>query len=353
MGTQVIIRQYEPGDLPGAEALFEDVLGQPPTSFAAYLRWGYERNPAHADSQAAHWVAEAGNAIIGFISGMPVRVKVGNRYMHLLWAQNFMVHGAYRGKSVGRRLFQQLEAAAPVFIATGLNPISRGLFVRKGARDVDADSHGVFCDSKRLCLKAMWENIRQGRVTLSARHAFSVVRMAVLEKHLRSPGPHRARVESEPDIDASFDAFWHECSCAFPIIAVRDAEYLRWRYTESPFSDNYRIFAVRDSGAIRGYAIVTKNCKIEDFIVYPFDKKVFYTLWDAVLTYARERQRLYVDCIFPAHPHMARLFRSVGFVKTHVRSCFVVKASADADLGEFVYNPEHWYLSFGDSDLQY
>jgi GNAT superfamily N-acetyltransferase len=84
-------------------------------------------------------------------------------------------------------------------------------------------------------------------------------------------GRHRASYQSTEisEFDQDFDELWCEIPKHGRIMALRNRDYLSWRYREHPTVD-YRIFTIRQAQRLRGYIVFHVDAEvavIDDFLV--------------------------------------------------------------------------------------
>jgi L-amino acid N-acyltransferase YncA len=62
------------------------------------------------------------------------------------------------------------------------------------------------------------------------------------------------KIEKNPPVDDAFDDFWNRVRDKYPIMYVRDAAFLNWRYLQNP-RRSYTMFVAKDKGEVVGYVI--------------------------------------------------------------------------------------------------
>jgi hypothetical protein len=162
--------------------------------------------------------------------------------------------------------------------------------------------------------------------------------------------------------DERFDTFWHRIKDDYPIMAVRNASYLNWRYVNAPHM-NYRIGCLRKMGSdeIIGF-IVLGEVKPDELIrgqifeiVTPRSEKpqIARCLLRFAINHFQEKEADVIDCWMFPHCHVYSELRKNGFVsrKKKIWNIYSDNAiSKESNLPrDFLSNSTNWYISIGDS----
>lgn len=73
----------------------------------------------------------------------------------------------------------------------------------------------------------------------------------------RRNGMEKIEIEEMGSLDDQFDHFWQEALSLYPIIGVRNRNYLTWRYLQHP-TRTYTIYRAKKSGEMKGYIVLRK-----------------------------------------------------------------------------------------------
>ena len=139
------------------------------------------------------------------------------------------------------------------------------------------------------------------------------------------------RAEAAPELDLQGDA-----ASAWPNHVIRDTEYLRWRYLESP-----RGYEAVESGS--GYAVVWPAKRHKGRTIAVVADHVGDTNFSARRA-RRARSRLFFA--LPA-PEQRRAYLTAGFLPTPQTLNFMGKALA----GRLDTDPRAWRVTLGDTDF--
>ena len=117
--------------------------------------------------------------------------------------------------------------------------------------------------------------------------------------------------------DDRVDTFWHEASAPFQAFAVRDRDYLNWRYCD-PRAGAFEVSIAEEDGRILGYIVSSLSYGdgyIADLLVLPDGLDVAAALIANSFQYFRNAGASEVECWCPPdHPYRP-LLRDMGFTK--------------------------------------
>ena len=149
-------------------------------------------------------------------------------------------------------------------------------------------------------------------------------------------------------MEAEFDELFKEVSTAHAVCGDRSKEYLQWRYVSNPLF-HFRTMVARRGGRLCGYAVFT--VLEEDSVVFELfghpDPDLVAALMHAVVNFSRERLSAAVNVPLLESSRWIPALGRVGFARRETFP-FVVHASPDHPLREYITKPESWLHSFGD-----
>jgi GNAT superfamily N-acetyltransferase len=304
---------YEPGQRDAVRGLMKDVWGEcaPPEDFD----WWYERNPT--GPRLLSVVLDDGR--VAGASGMSFfELRLGGVERKVAFALDAATHPDYRGRGLWSVLELHNEAES----------------TRAGAAAVLGFTNPVA--GPILVGKLGWLDLAQLRIwarPLSLRASESGFREA--------PGELLERFDDEAE------EVYRRASARWGIHLVRTADYLNWRFADSPRP--YRILAARRGGRLEGWAVVTHK---------RFQGRSVGVVADLVAASGRAARSLLrraaravtgqavVALVSPAE--RAR-YLACGFLPTHKSIRFIGKP-----LGPGVDLPADraaWHLALGDADI--
>ncbi len=364
MNEDVILRDYEPRDVPQITSLMQEIYDpEIMANSRRHWHWQYHENPRNPDGRVAIRVVERGDEIVAMICGIRQNFSLGGTVVPGLWVVDFMARQAGTNQKerhrYGQRLALELKATQP--LVAGVNrPALNRYWKRVLGGQID------------ICACPMM--IRPLRAGALARQRIGNPLLATLAGTLGRvalPMMYRAR---HPDVpvglafepvtrfDASFDAFWARASTGFSHLTVRDAAYLNWRYLDIPDRE-YSAFVARQDGEIRGWVVLReiradglRKGRIVDLLAPRDDEVMWHYLLAEAVDRCREAGCDLVHALGSTVEPLMRAFAACGFRANpeHSRLAqYIAYTSVDGiDLDEF-YDGDNWYVTLGDSDTDF
>jgi hypothetical protein len=154
--------------------------------------------------------------------------------------------------------------------------------------------------------------------------------------------------------DERADALWEDASSGYQVISRRDATWLRWRFDQPPVREEYRRYYLSDGERVIGYLVLRPTnwndqpvLAIIDYLAAP---RRLAALFGCAVMEARRRGVTVLHCQ-TRNRRARRTLHTLGFVSRTSNTRFVVLVP-DGDPGrETVLNPDNWFLTVADSDL--
>ena len=362
------IRLMRDEELEAVEKLYAKVFNQRALDYWRRRReWQFERNPATLLRPSRMWVAARGEEVLGFLAAFPARLKVHDTEINALCPCDLMVSPDARGAGLGERLIRAyIEEADGLAIALAYSPTSGRLFTRLGYRRVFAEPTilrplrgGRLMRSRVKGEKASAGPSHKVLRLLSPILALGAAGAVALVNAFREPriSGHLC-VDVDPPFGADFDLLWRDASREIPVLFVRDAQTLQWRFREDPIT-RHSIFAAREtSGELAGYSVVCESkqhnlCvgKIMDLFCPPSRaREVVGVLSASILRHFRTAG---VDLVTTKglHPTIRGHLRRLMYLKPPGQEAPAQFLMRTGDpLAEAVYDAGQWHLSHSDGD---
>jgi hypothetical protein len=163
------------------------------------------------------------------------------------------------------------------------------------------------------------------------------------------------RLESMPEADGRLDDLWRAASAAYPLVGVRDAAFIRWRFLDRP-DGRLQLFGLtrRKTRALEAYAVVERAGEVghvRDLFGHPAALQPMLALLCARLALARARS---ISVRLLGAPALAAALEALGFrerpdqrtIIADVGGALRGAAIATAEL----FDPASWYLTDADED---
>jgi hypothetical protein len=327
------IRALRPGDEASLLGTFNLVFGARDPTFEPRTigewRWAFEQNPA---GQRVFVALHAGEVVAQY-AALPQHVWIDGARHVFAQIVDSMVHPAHRSRNQRPSLF--IETA-------------RAFFAEYGGADKDWVHYG-------------WPIARvQG---LGEQHlAYDTLRTQLVLVHdlhdaaVRTPGSDAVEVLDLQRFDPSAKWLWDRCADGLRASAIRDADYLNWRFANHP-RRRYTMHGAFDAAKIlRGLCIarradfVQRNlwC-IAEWLVPMEEQLVGEALLAHTLARAREADAHAVALILPEWSAWHRWFQERGFL-AHPTPYRTVARPFHRRF-DLHWLRSNWWYQWGDSDL--
>ena len=337
---------YQPEDLPEAAAMAREYYGESWVSDPQYLNWQYADNPGGpAFIQLAR--DEESGRLAGQYVALPTQVSAYGRTLTGALTVNILTRQAYIGQGVFTGLAQAIYRDFPeqgVDFCYGLpNPNSHSKFVQKLEFN---DLGRIPLLLRPLDLKAL---VRRKIGSLLSPLALPLHLYFQIKKqtpanglpaesgsdrssagdHSSAEGNSSAENHSYEVFPLSlaelswFDAFWLKIQNKYPIIAVRDAAFIRWRYFTNPYR-KYQLYGVRPKGGsgsdFTGY--IAGRCTevdgiasgmVVDFLVEPGHAAAGHALLRRLLQDFAGKGMELAGCLMLSHTEESRILKANRF----------------------------------------
>ena len=351
------LSRYTDTDAAASLDLVRRTWGDIEAADASYQRWQYVANPA-GSAVAAVAQETASGRIIGQIVKIRSRVSLEGQELPAGLCLNVATDPQWRGRGIFTRLLDAvIEACADegmLFTFGFPNPQSHPMFTKRVYTDIGAPSLLVRPASiERLVRK------RFGSRILSKLAApLGLLWRTPRPMSGTDPNVEIVRVER---FDDSFDAFWQRVKGRHPVMVVRDAVYLNWRFADAP-TRQYVTFAARSKDGIEGFIVlrvgpvsVFTAGLIVDFIVAPGEAGLATgrRLIDRAYAYFRDFKLDLLGSLSLSHTVEFKLLREKGLWVCPKRlepQPFPMIVRTYDEKTRIAYDLKNWFVTMGDYD---
>ncbi|MGI6120118.1 MAG: GNAT family N-acetyltransferase [Desulfosporosinus sp.] len=355
--------KYLPENLAETIEMTREYYGDSWISDPAFLKWQYEANPAGPALIQLARDAET-EQLAGQYVVIPMRFKVseqtiiGTLSLNTLTRQIFSGQGIFTG--LAKVVYQHCADQGVKFCYGFPNPNSYPGFTKKlGFTDLG----NVPLLLRPLNPKAL---VREKFGQWLAPLALPFQSIFRVKDH--SDDSYEVYPLTACNL-AALDLFWTKIQHKYPIMGIRDADYLRWRYFDIPLRD-YQVYGVRrkSSSALLGYIVgrctevAGMSCgMIVDFLVSSDQPAAGKDLLNRLLRFFVANHMNLAGSLMLPHTEEYRLLKAAGFFtcpkilepqpfpvvyRRFSPSLGVETAKADPFL-----RLKHWFLTMGDYDV--
>lgn len=356
--------KYSPENLSETIEMTRDYYGDSWISDLSFLKWQYEDNPAgSAVIQLARDVET--NQLAGQNVVIPMRFKAYDKKVNGTLCLNILTRQAYCGQGIftglAEPVYQDCTGQGLAFCYAFPNPNSYPGFLKKlGFTDLG----NVPLLLRPLNTKALVQK-KFGSLLASFTLPFQLL------FKVKDRSDECYEIYSLTALNLSdLNTFWTKIQDKYPIMGIRDADYMRWRYFDIPLRD-YQIYGVRQKrgSELLGY-IVGRCTEVEDmssgmivdFLVDPNHPAAGKYLVNRLLRFFVENNMDLAGSLMLPHTQESRILKVNGFFtcpKSFEPQPFRVIYRRFIPLENEEKGPssdpflllKHWFLTMGDYDV--
>ncbi len=319
------------------------------------MRWMYLDNP---DGPAALWTIRerSSGKLAGFTVGVPRRMVAAGQSRFAWNCADFSVLPAYRTLGLALRLRRAAreEIDAGKMDLLYAHPNERMQVIHERAGHVGVGNVLRFAYVLRTG-RVIRERVQPPWLGAALGRAMGTVVDPLL--HLRSPVCRRqpsleVRIDPEPRFDERFDELFADNAGASAVLGVRDARYLRWRYSKHPQYAAQAVLAL-ENGRLAGYALFTEHtgASILKDVFPPIGGEALRDLICGLVTHLRQRR---VETIsfwaLEGNPVIPALLE-LGFLRRPEVSQMFAYAAPASPLQTCLFDRRSWHITHGDRDI--
>ena len=312
------------------------------------------------------WVAEGDGRIVGFLASFPTRMKLLHTDWTMILPCDLMVSPDARRHGLGGKLINlYIEAAG--WLANGLvySKDSGRIFTKLGYHEVDAHATLVRPYSWNRVLDFVLSSGSRPGILKNPPVKWGLMGVAAcatlfsrLVNTAKSPSPDQSiEVTETTSIGSEFDTLWNDLSPSFPIIAVRDQQYVQWRFLDDPNGGHTLLVARSSDGSLLGYVDACVSTRrglqvgrIMDLFCSVDRPDVVVALMDGALRVLEARKVAIVSCM-GLHPKLRATVRRFLYLKPErLQLKPMFKWLGDPAMQDDIYDADNWHLSHADGD---
>ncbi len=159
-------------------------------------------------------------------------------------------------------------------------------------------------------------------------------------------------IEEIVQLDDQFEPFLRKALSLYPIMGMRDRNYMAWRYFQHP-TRTYTIYRAMKGTEMRGFIVLRKvnllefnSAVIVDLLALDEDI-VIALVKKGILQSQREGIDLLGFMVPKFHPYY-NILRHYGFLPSLKKFIFMI---CSHEKGEDLFDPKGWYVNWGDTDV--
>ena len=353
------IRTYREGDEKQILNLRQTVFGDldPVRLKESTWQWQFRHNPA---GEAFCSLAEDNGIIVGQYTVIPTRFSIQGDEALFAFSCDTMIHPGYRKQgmftALAKKVYRSIESRRGINTVWGFpNEVSLPGFTRS------LDWKLLTTFPLRVIplrpLAMLYPHIPFKK--RSQQGMDDSPSSEISDSQFCFPDVPGLLVEAITRFDAEFDTLWDQNRGIAPVIQVRNAAYLNWRYHGVP-EFGYRTFAIKFDGRLSGYMVIRMMNLRGHFFgvladIFPFpviDQHTTKRLFLFARDYCKAKGAEFMTCL------ISRLdpsfFKEAGLRK--IPAVFNPKkwyfgCRYPQNDRALLCSPENWYLTYGDTDI--
>lgn len=233
------IQEFREEHRAGILGLYREIFGAwSAERFAARWQWQFAANPYVAERKPFIQVAVENGRVIGHLASFPIPLRLQGRRRIALCASDFLVDG--RHSMIAAAMFRALLRQAPIF-GSGFGTPAEAMLRLSGATLLPASS--VICNYRIRSTGTVRRALKRRLPSPLGFLAAPVVARSLAQWWRKAEPPPRREARSSASsgpvrsflrFTAEHEDFWKEVSAGRAGVVDRDAEYMKWRYTDGP-----------------------------------------------------------------------------------------------------------------------
>jgi GNAT superfamily N-acetyltransferase len=359
MEKRWVPRNYRPGDEIGILKLREKIWGnlEKEKLSPEFWKWQFMDNPA---GKGFIQIADDTGTIVGHQPVVPTDFLIQGKRVKLAMSVDTMTHPGYQKQGIFTTLstavYEQAEKSSIDIIWGFPNENSRPGFI-KNLEWSDVATLPVYASILRTenLLRQYLAFPRLNRMVATFLDPLSRLFFSV--KSITTPSLAITEIYA---FDERFDRLWNQNGYQHPIIQIRDAKYLQWRYFQIPLR-KYRVFIAEQEGQPVCYMVlrsmdlfdIRAGVVVDLFPIHAERKAQMALFRRAIQIYLEEGRDLVV---FMVPPQFAETATDAKFTRIpdflNLKQWYVgLRYPGSRYSKAFLLNINNWYITFGDTDI--
>lgn len=358
-----MVRPAVAADHPGIAALLDRTFGAQPRDRRERLwAWRNEANAISACDMPSFLVGDVHGEIVGVQGLLPLRVRAGAETILAACSCDLAAAPSARGCGLQLKHMAMSPALSALPLTTSANAAANRLTRALGGEALEPARVKYIKPLRVGGLLAARARRRAPRGGAALQRAAGFVdsginaALMLFDKLSRGAGAPGMRIEEIAHFDSRFDVLWERIASRYPVLIVRDAAYLEWRYARYPFT-GIESFALMAGEELRAYAVIQLAVD-EDGLTAASLLELFGEeaaleplLAEAIRRAVRARASYLAAKSSSAE--LDRLLKSRGFLaRAGEHSPYTYKVNRP-DLAELLRDAANWYISLGDGDISF
>ncbi len=316
-----------------------------------FWRWEFIENP---HGEALIYIVEDEDKVVGHFADLPRQFSIHGKTFQGTLSVDLMVHSDYRRKGIfqamGKYAIGRVKNENGLFLMS--YPVRRGTiqgFKKIGWKEI--------AKLPVLVYPIRFRNIVDRYLHFQplsffiggiARFLYGLFYL-MKNKNREEEG---VEIEEIGQWDEHLDRFWERARTLYPMMGVRDRNYLNWRYFQHP-TRNYTIYRGKKNGEMRGY-IVLRKVDLLDFNstvivdLLTLDEVTLSALVKRGIQYSQQEGADLLGFMVPQGHFYYKILGKMGFLHSFKTFLLMIYSHWNE---EVLFDPKGWYVNWGDTDV--
>jgi len=162
----------------------------------------------------------------------------------------------------------------------------------------------------------------------------------------------RVRLQSKKKFDNEFDDLFESISINYPVIGIRDSQFLNWRFLENPLHKNLLIFRLEKADRFFGYALVDvykDSARMVDYMV--LSEELIVSLLVGVIKWLREKGIGTFAFRSLSNDPINDKFKSFGYIFKDSKDSSISVYLPQNSPYNIILESTNWYMTQADRDV--
>lgn len=303
---------------------------------------------------ASSWLAkfESANSFVGTVSLFPRRLLINGKPICSGIVGDFALDKNHRGYGpalkLQREVLSKVNDFGYIFNYSAPNEFARLILLRVGYKEIGKFKLYIKPLKTKIVPKRYLPKYLQSNILLNIIDFFS----SIASKEKRIKDMFGYSIETPDIFDERFDVLWEKASKQFNIIGVRSSKFLNWKYKQSYFLHDYKIFCISDNKKeLIGYVVYSIKdniCLVSDMLFLPSDNLIDLLLAKFIL-YLRTKEVGAIAIYYMGNSFVEKKLKKFNFFYTkHDDDRTIVFYVSNLPLETYLLNETNWYFLSGD-----
>lgn len=317
-----------------------------------YFDWRYLERPNSGQKPIIVWAETEYGEKIGSCSIIPHHFSIDNM-VHLIGVLgDISVVKHWRGKGIAQRMFKYLSGSEAVrkfkFCFVLPNEAAARPLAKTGWQIISKiDRYVKVIDVKEKLTSYIKSSWLSSALSIPINFLFKIVSYEIF---LKEADGFKAGLVQE--FDDAFDDLWNRICKKDMILALRNRDYLTWRYLNQ--INKSQIFILKKKSKLCGYIIFSlqeKICLIDDILCLHDNRNSLYLLYYFLKYIRKNGTAASISLTLKRNSKFSLPLLKFGFIKRPDHQQIMVNICEARANNNFLLNGDNWFLTYGDKDV--